>query len=270
MEQKTQCGYIIRTANNSLIIVDGGRDKDAELVLNYINKYGNGKVDYWFITHPHGDHVGALTELLEIEDIQIENLCYSYNTIDWYEKYDPRGYEAESKAIKSLESNKIINKIQPKKGQIIDIDNLRCDIIRVSNPEIINSGDDNGNDSSMVFKFTATDINKSMLFLGDAFKQVSIELMENPDILKSDVVQMAHHGQNGVTKEVYDAIAPEICCVNAPEWLYNNNLSGQGYNTGKWQSLEVRSWVEGLGAKSVLAFEGDQTLVFTKTGIEIK
>ena len=113
----------------------------------------------------------------------------------------------------------------------------------------------------MVFKFTAVDVNKSMIFLGDAFTRASEELLENPEILKADAVQMAHHGQNGVTKEVYEAIQPKICCFNAPEWLYNND-NGGGYNSGKWKSIEVRSWVEELGAKSILAFQGDQTIEF--------
>lgn len=261
------CGYIITTANNELIVVDGGNDIDKDIVLNYIKKLGNGTVDYWFVTHPHGDHVGALVELLKEDDIEIQNLCYSFNSLEWYEKYDERGFKAESKMFNSLNNPKIKNKIEVTKNQVIEIDNLKCDILRVANPEIINS--DNGNDSSMVFKFTAIDVNKSIIFLGDAFKYTSIELLENPEVLKSDVVQMAHHGQNGVSKEVYEAINPDICCFNIPEWLYNND-NGNGYNSGSWQSIEVRSWVQELGAKSVLAFEGDQTLQFTSTGIFLK
>lgn len=260
------CGYIITTKNNELIIVDGGRDIDAKFVLEYINKLGNGKVDYWFITHPHGDHVGAMVKLLETEDITIKNLCYSYNSLEWYEKYDERGFEAEKKAIAELENKKIKNRLEAKKGQIINIDNLQCEIIRIANPQITDS--DNGNDSSMVFKIIATDVNKSMIFLGDAFIRASEELLENPNILKSDVVQMAHHGQNGVTKEVYEAIKPEICCFNSPKWLYNND-NGNGYNSGILKSIEVRSWIEELGAKSIQAFNGDYTLEFKDDEINI-
>ena len=82
------CGYIITTANNKLIIVDGGLNLDRELVLDYINTLGNGKVDYWFITHPHGDHVGALIELLDKDDIVVENLCFSFNSLEWYKEND--------------------------------------------------------------------------------------------------------------------------------------------------------------------------------------
>ena len=167
--------------------------------------------------------------------------------------------------IKALESDKIKNKVSCKKNQIIEMDNISCEIIRIANPEITNS--DNGNDSSMVFKMTATDVDKSMIFLGDAFYCASKELLEEPQKLKADAVQMAHHGQNGVSKEVYESIAPEICFFNCPEWLYNND-NGEGYNSGKWKTVEVRSWVDELGAKSYKAFEGDQTIRFTSDGFE--
>ena len=65
-------GYIIRTKNNYLIIVDGGHSIDSNFVLNYINEYGNGKVDYWFFTHGHEDHVGAFVKL--INELEIEML----------------------------------------------------------------------------------------------------------------------------------------------------------------------------------------------------
>ena len=260
------CGYIIRTQNGKLILVDGGRNLDAPIVLDYINRFGNGRVDYWLITHAHEDHVGALTTLLETENIVIENICYSLNSLEWYKEYDKRGYPSEEKMITLLQnSEKIKNKIECQKDQIISIDNIDCEIIRIANPEVIHS--DNGNDSSMVFKLIARDVNKSMIFLGDAYVYTSKELMEEPEKLKADAVQMAHHGQNGVTEEVYKAIAPELCFFNTPEWLYNND-NGNGYDSGKWQSIIVRGWLETLGTKNILAFEGDRTVNFTEYGLQ--
>lgn len=196
-------GYIIKTKNHELIVVDGGRTKDADYLLEYIMKYGNGKVNHWYITHSHGDHVGALCELLARENcnIKIENLYYAFNDLSWYEKYDKRGYESEKKMEQNLENPKIINKVECQKGQNILMDNTTCEILRVANPEITKNA---GNNSSMVFKITANDVNKSILFLGDI--QVEEELLQNPEKLKANAVQMAHHGQNGVGEAIYTAI----------------------------------------------------------------
>lgn len=258
-------GYFIRTKNNELIFIDGGRDIDSDLVMLYINKYGNGKVDHWFITHAHTDHVGALCNLLVQENnLEIENLYCSLLSDEWYKKYDERGYESEHAMLERLSSSKIKNVIDCQEGQVINIDNVRCDIIRTANPEITNS--DNGNETSMIFKITAEDVNKSMIFLGDAFLRISEELLKTPEKLKADSVQMAHHGQNGVTKEVYDAIDPEVCFYNCPKWLWNND-NGGGENSGPWKTLIVRNeWMKDV-TQNYVAYEGDQTVRFTSDGI---
>lgn len=259
------CGYVIISQNGELILVDGGRDLDASFVLEYIKRYGKGTVNHWYLTHAHTDHVGAIIKLLEEEDIIIENLYYSFNSLDWYKEFDERGFESEEKMINSLNNPKIKNKIECTKYQEIIMDNIKCEILKIANPEITNS--DNGNDSSMVFKMTALDVDKSILFLGDAFIYSSKELMEEPEKLKADAVQMSHHGQNGTTKEVYEAIKPELCFFNAPEWLYNNDI-GIGYDTGEWQSIIVRGWMNEMGAKNIVAYEGDRTVRFFKDKIQ--
>ena len=83
--------FILQTANNKIIVVDGGREIDADILTEYINRLGNGKVDYWFLTHAHNDHIGAIVKILEDDNynIVIDNLCYNFNTKDWYTSYDP-------------------------------------------------------------------------------------------------------------------------------------------------------------------------------------
>lgn len=261
-------GYLIRTSNNKLIVVDGGRNTDAELVKSYIDKYGNGVVNYWFITHGHADHAGALVEMLnsDVYDVKIENLYYSLNTREWYNEHDERGKLAEIALLDSLSSPKIVNQVQCEEGQIINIDNIECEIIRISNPQIINS--DNGNEASMVFKLTAKDVGKSMLFLGDAYLEASKELLERKEKLPSYAVQMAHHGQNGVTEEVYDCIKPSVCFFNAPDWLYNND-AGNGYNTGNWKSITVQEWMKKYNATNYKAYEGDQVVYISEDGAKL-
>ncbi len=263
------CSYVITTKNNELIVVDGGIDADKQFLVEYINRLGNGTVSHWYITHPHQDHVGALIQILKDNEcnISIENLYYSFNTLEWYEQYDKRGFSTEKEMLSLLDSKKIKNKISCEKNQEIYMDNIKCEILKIADPEMINT--DNGNDSSMCFKMTAIDVNKSIIFLGDAYYYASIELLKNPEKLKSDVVQMAHHGQNGVSKDVYIAIAPKVCCFNTSAEIYNNN-PGTGYNTGGWQSIEVQSWVQEFRAQSVLSFFGDRVIKFNKNGIEIE
>lgn len=75
------------------------------------------------------------------------------------------------------------------------------------------------NDSSLVFKLFAP--NKTVLFLGDLGPEAGdILFRESKHLLKSDLVQMAHHGHMNVGMEVYAEILPEGCLWCAPDWLY--------------------------------------------------
>lgn len=258
--------YFIRTRNGELIVVDGGRDIDAEIIKKYIYEYGNGKVNHWFITHAHDDHVGAIIEILkEDNSIEIENLYYKFLSDAWYEKFDAKRYVAAHEMLKVLSSKKIKNRIECEKGQVIEIDNIRCDIIRTVNPSI-KTTKANGNEQSMVFKLTAKDVKKSLIFLGDAGDIASIELLKQKELLKADSVQMAHHGQAGVTKEVYQAIKPDICFYNTPEWLWNNDI-GEGYDTGNWKTVIVRGWMKKLNTINYVSYKGDQVFHYTRNGI---
>lgn len=78
--------------------------------------------------------------------------------------------------------------------------------------------------------------------------------------LDSDYVQMAHHGQNGVTYEFYQAVSPKYCLWPTPEWLWNND-NGGGYNSGPWKTLETREWIEKLDVEeNYIAKDGDKVI----------
>ena len=114
----------------------------------------------------------------------------------------------------------------------------------IKNPEITENA---GNEQSMVVKF---DTGKTtFLVLGDTGIKSSEKLLKTQkEKLKSDIVQMAHHGQSGATKELYEQINPTICMWPTPEWLWNND-SGEGKGSGPWKTLETRQWMEELKVK---------------------
>lgn len=258
-------GYIIRTKSNEVIFIDSGLNIDHDSLKSYVDLYTDGTIDHWIITHAHDDHVGAFLEVLNKENVTIKNLYYNVLSEDWYKENDPRGYESEKAFLDSLSNPRILNKIVCNVGDTFNIDNVEMEILRVANPDITDS--DNGNEASMVFKLTAKDVNKSMIFLGDSMTKASPEILEKKEKLKADAVQLAHHGNWGVTEDVYKAITPKVAFINTTESLYNND-NGTGYNTGNWTSIIVREWLENIGCTTFYkAFEGDQEFVFTKDGI---
>ena len=132
------------------------------------------------------------------------------------------------------------------KGEVYTFDDVKITVLRTFNPHLIT--DNYENDTSVVFKVEGE--KSSVLILGDLGWEGGKELMQvcSQEELFADYTQMAHHGQNGVTKECYEYIRPQRCLWSAPDWLWDNN-SGGGYNSGPWKTLEVRAWMEELGVK---------------------
>ena len=248
-------GYILKT-NNKVIVIDGGTKDDAENLKFYINKYG-GKVDYWFMTHLHDDHLGAFTEIVKDENVEICNIYASLNDKEWYRVNEPSRYDFAEEFLNILSDEKIKNKVHsPDLNEKLTIDNIKVEILGIRNPEITENP---GNEQSMVIRF---DTHKSsMIILGDTGVKSSEKLLNNQkEKLDCDVVQMAHHGQNGATKELYQAISPKICLWPTPEWLWNND-PGTGYNTGIWKTIETRSWMEELNVQNnYIEKDGDITI----------
>lgn len=249
-------GYILKTKNNKIIVIDGGTTEDTENLVNQINKHG-GKVDAWFFTHLHDDHLGAFSNIVKDNQIEIEKIYCSFNDYSWYEENEPSRAEFSKQILEILKQDNIKDKVEDVSlNQDINIDDIKIEILGIKNPEITENA---GNEQSMVVKF---DTGKTtFLVLGDTGVKSSEKLLKTQkEKLKSDIVQMAHHGQNGATKELYEQINPTICMWPTPEWLWNND-SGEGKGSGPWKTLETRQWMEELKAKNnYVEKDGDITI----------
>lgn len=255
--QRQMMGYVIHTKDNKTIVIDGGTEGDADNLIKYINNYG-GKVDAWFVTHLHIDHMGALSKIIEETKIPIESIYVSMNDISWYELNDSTRIEDVNIFLNATKNSRLSENTlkDVSLNQVIKIDRLNFEILGIRNEEITKNA---GNNSSVVIKLFVN--NKSILFLGDLGVEGGEKLLKQQgDKVKSDMVQMAHHGQNGVDKVVYERIQPKACLWPTPDWLWNND-SGEGANSGTWKTLEVRKWIEELGVKkNYIEKDGDITL----------
>lgn len=237
---------VIKSPHGKLIVVDGGWEADATKLSELILQQG-GKVDAWLITHPHEDHVGALCAILNDSSrkIKIDKIYCSLATPDWYRQVSPTGAGIADQllsAFTKLPVGTVTNNIG--RGTEINIDDVN---IRVLNNRGVYTY--NGvNNSSMVYKIRVSD--QSILILGDLAYDGGKDLIKTCTAaeLKSDIVQMAHHGQQGVDQDAYALIAPTTCLWPSPTWLWNND-NGGGVGSGPWGTLKTRAWMNDLGVK---------------------
>lgn len=252
---------VMQTREGGVIVVDGGRDTDADHLAEIITQYG-GTVDAWLITHPHSDHVGALTKLLEMDPVpvEIQGIYYSFLDRDIYSQEESSRRESDLEcldaALAALETVPQDKKHSVKKGSEIAVKDAR---ITVLNDAFVCS-QNTFNNSSVGYRVELG--GKKILFLGDMGWQAGENLLDvcTPQELKADVVQMAHHGQQGVERDVYEAILPEVCLWPTPDWLWNNEQDGV-VGIGPYKTLEVRNWMAEFGVRKNLCIkDGDQTL----------
>lgn len=237
---------VIKSPKGKLIVVDGGWEADADKLSSLILQQG-GKVDAWLITHPHEDHVGALCTILNdaSRKIKIDKIYCSLATPDWYRRVSPTGAGIADQlltAFTKLPVGTVTNNIG--RGTEINLDDVN---IRVLNNRGVYTY--NGvNNSSLVYKIRVS--GQSILILGDLAYDGGKDLIKTCTAaeLKSDIVQMAHHGQQGVDQDAYALIAPTTCLWPTPAWLWNND-NGGGIGSGPWSTLTTRAWMDSLGVK---------------------
>jgi len=241
--------YIITTPDGKIMVLDGGTysEGDGLYLYNKLKECGK-KVDLWIISHAHDDHYGALgwmlNNILDF-DIQISRLYFSFPPTEWHNRLDPSEIDFIRWFYEGLEKHSM------KSLPLIAGEALVCGQLKI---DVLTNGHDyqnynSVNDTTSVLRvhFPKNDV----LFLGDLGKEKGYDVINTipHELLRCDIVQMAHHGQNGADKAFYQVVKPKICLYTAPDWLWDNN-DGGGKGSGPWATLETRKWMEELGANA--------------------
>lgn len=256
--------YVIKTENGKLIVIDGGVDgagKDhpayMPAALRAIAGVGEGdyfEVEAWFLSHAHKDHMYELSKTLSEysaeSNYKINNIYFDFPEFG-SDEYPGNNADMEISQIRE-NINKygevigaganyydqlngaLINQEAVSKGLSLEIDGVRIEVLQTWDKA---DGTSNLNDTSLVLRMTIGE--QKVLFLNDLGAIGGRRLLATyGDALKSDIVQMAHHGQGGVNKDVYDAIDAQVHLWPTPIWVWNNA-------EGTYQIDEVRTWLYG-------------------------
>lgn len=226
-----------------VICIDSATREEAATIESTVMALG-GKVDCWFFTHSHYDHIEGFVEILRKGKVQVKSVCYAFPSLAYFKSIEPddrieRGvanYEAFEQGIKA----RGIKVITPQPG--IPVKAGHFTVLPLSDGSAVG---DRLNASSVVYRVDTR--GDSILFLGDMDWSAEEKILQEfPAQIKCPVVQMAHHGQDGVTEKFYQAVQPKVALWCAPEWWWNNDY-GDGFDTGPLLTLQTREWMEKLG-----------------------
>lgn len=245
--------YVLVTGNGKVIVMDGGLPTDEVRLRTKLRSVGN-HVDAWFISHPHGDHVGALIPILENrEGITIGTIYHSrLNAALLAQETGARNSFATPfyNALARQTETKVVDVQET--GQIYTIDGVKIKVLSIANIDIY---DNAFNNSSMILK--VWDDTKSVLFLGDAGVECGKKVLAAyPKDLDCDYIQMAHHGQQGCDETFYKTVNFRACLWPTPSWLWAATESSS------YKTWETRRWVaeKGVTENHVACLEADWTL----------
>lgn len=250
--------YIIETPAGETIIIDGGYLEDADFLYEEIKRRG-GRVHAWFLTHPHVDHIGVLTQMLQDHpklDIQIDGLYFHFPERDFI--FQKPGAANNQRFFAAL-SKHVIPIFTPNAGDVIPFGGLSVEIVHHpveyhDYPHL--------NPTSMIMRIHFP--KRDVLILGDFDVNAQEEYLKLHDVskLRCDIVQMAHHGEDGIDREFYALIAPKICLypTTIGDRKYPNEKADAYKAAGEVSSAlyDVWQWMEALGATASYSFdEGD-------------
>jgi glyoxylase-like metal-dependent hydrolase (beta-lactamase superfamily II) len=261
--------YLIKTPNGKLVMMDGGNEErymeKAYLSTAIRALLGIGEKDYfeieaWFLTHGHDDHYGEMSMMLKEYDkysnYKINNIYFDFpdfinspwkdynlsslnnlkDRLDNYAKIN--GIDCGGKRYYDLLNGAVINSKSVEDGLTITIDGVNFEILQT-----YDETDDQVNGNSLVIR--VQDCNKkskTCLFLGDASVVSGERLLKKyGKKLKSDIVQLAHHGQAGVDKPVYDAVDAELRLWPIPNWVWNDRTRFKTEETRRWFNIDLEN-----------------------------
>lgn len=185
---------------NINILIDAADIEPKGKVVEYLKKQGVKKLDLVVLTHPHRDHMGQMSSVIETFEIskflepEIPNVLVPTT--------------ATYKRMLNSMKNKKINATTAKTNEIINLGDLKITILGP-----ISKNSKNMNDNSIVMKVEYGDV--SFLFMGDAEKSEEKELLKSGADLTSDVIKVGHHGSSSSTTEDFlKAVNPKYAAIS--------------------------------------------------------
>ena len=221
------------------MVLDGGWREDAGQLLSIINEQPDGHVDAWILTHPHPDHIGAFNEIYASGQVEIDKI---YAVPVDYEIYKGKAQEWDEfsvyeEFVRLTEGEADMSFLR--EGEILDLIGLKMEVFHSFDSQQMAEVKDPCNDGGMIFRLSTE--RESMLFLADVgVGQSDYILNQYGERLKSDYVQMGHHGNGGMDERVYQKISPREAFFDIPEGM----MQDERLNAG-----EKRALMDSLGAK---------------------
>ncbi len=187
---------LIQTADGAMLI-DSGERQEGEKVAAYIKQLGITKLSYVVGTHPHTDHIGSMSQIVDqfdIDTIIMPKVAKKVTTSDY------------KKLLTSIDQKQLTIQ-SPKVGDQFSLGGVAFTVLSPKDAEY-----EDLNNYSCVLR--AVYGHTSFLFTGDAEKLAEDEMLADGLDVSANVLKAGHHGSHTSTSQKFlDAVNPSIAVI---------------------------------------------------------
>lgn len=189
---------ILIQVNKKNLLIDSGPKSDKKKLFDYLSESNLDKLDYVIATHPHEDHIGNMSEVID-----------DYDVLNFYAPKIQSTTKTFEKMIDSLKSKNLKINVLKKGINSIDLgENIKVTVFSPSKDSY-----EDLNNYSPVIKIQY--VKTSFLFTGDAQKDVEKEILTSNEDISADVLKVGHHGSStSTTKEFLNKVHPSIGVIS--------------------------------------------------------
>lgn len=234
---------LIFLPDGKILLIDAGNRGDGEEIVAYLKGKNISKIDYVVATHPHADHIGGMSDVIdsfEIGKIFVPRVASSdVPTTKTYEDF-----------LTSVQ-NKGLKLSAAKAGTtLFEGADYKADCFAPCSEDYKEL-----NDYSVVIKLSYGI--HSFLFTGDAESLSENEMLNAGYNLNSDVIKLGHHGSHSSSSEEFlKAVSPRYAVISCGE--------GNDYGHPHDETLEALANLN--GPPKTLRTDLDKTIIFKADG----
>ncbi len=185
------------------LLVDAGNRGDGDEIADYISKMNVDRLDYVIATHPHADHIGGMSEVIDSLDIgQVFAPRIAADDVPTTKSYEDFLLSVKNKELKLTAAKA--------DTVLFEGEDYRADCLSPTKTDY-----DNLNNYSVSIKLTFGI--HSFVLTGDAERLIENEILKTSSV-DCDVYKVAHHGSSGSNSpEFLKALSPEYAIISCGE-----------------------------------------------------
>jgi len=276
--KKIDCGmcYITQCADGSFFIIDSAHMDSVndhkrlyDLLCRLAPVGQKITISGWFFSHAHQDHIAMFMEFLKagFKNYQIECLYYNFPalTVPGAERWKETDKQTMRDFDELIEKHKEIPRIKLHTGQRFFVRNLELEVL-ATHEDLYPGHLAHFNDSSTILRMTVARC--KTLFLGDAnVDECTIAVSRYGAYLKSDILQVAHHGYNAANVGIYFCVDAKVALYPTRKSKYDENQHSESNKKIIERSKEI--FIAGNGTAALqLPYTLGTAVVFPKEIID--